>query len=67
MNTRGHLAAYGGLRGHSVGHTYPWTVIRKGDYWHTFNCVNGQLGRPWRSCELAHRIAEGRAQVPDFN
>ncbi len=29
--TRGHLADHGGLRGHSVGDSYPWRVVGYGD------------------------------------
>lgn len=67
MNTRGHLAAYGGLRGHSVGSSYPWTVVRVGDIWRPFNCVTGKWGAPYRDSYWAHLVAESLAAVPDYN
>lgn len=60
IETTGHSAVAGGLRGHSLGDTYPLVVIGKGDGWALFNLLTGEEGptRPtydgarfWRELE----------------
>ena len=41
--TRGHLSASGGLRGHSVGQDYPWSIVGRGyEGWQAVNLETGQ-------------------------
>lgn len=42
--TSGHSAVAGGLRGHSLGDTYPETVIGKGDGFALLNLLTGEEG-----------------------
>lgn len=45
--TKGHLAASGGLRGHSIGDTYPWSVVGIGyDGWQAHNLESGAVSGP---------------------
>lgn len=45
MVTKGHHAAYGGLRGHSTGKHYPWSIVGIGGHPHTrwacWNLIDG--------------------------
>ncbi len=65
--TSGHAAAQPGLRGHSIGDTYPWRVIGYGPGW----AVEGPDGiesthEGFLSCEIAHATARGLKQLyPD--
>lgn len=43
-NTTGHSAVAGGLRGHSMGDTYPLTVIGLGDGFARYNLLTGETG-----------------------
>lgn len=56
--TRGHRADAPGLRGHSCGEMYPYTVIAigHGPYvlkWAAMDCRTGQVGREFRSYQEA--------------
>ena len=42
--TKGHSAAQGGLRGHSIGDTFPDTVIGVGDGFAKYNLLTGETG-----------------------
>ena len=42
--TKGHSAAQGGLRGHSMGDAYPEIVIGKGDGFAKYNLLTGETG-----------------------
>jgi hypothetical protein len=55
--TCGHSAIAGGLRGHSMGDTYPLTVIGKGDGFALLNLLTGEEGpvRPTYMEALKHR------------
>lgn len=66
METKGHLATSGGLRGHSVtrpeesGETvlYPWSVVGIGyDGWQATNLETGQVSGPVTSYEAADDYA----------
>lgn len=49
VETTGHSAVAGGLRGHSLGAEYPLTVIGKGDGYVLFNVLTGQELSPVRA------------------
>jgi hypothetical protein len=62
METKGHAATNGGLRGHSIGDTYPFNVIWQGGYetgcWCVFDCRNSNVfytesGTCKDACDLA--------------
>lgn len=64
METRGHHALHGGLRGHSTGPLYPWgimgRVIDGVTYWQPWNLTTGE------TCPLLfrnHEHAEKTAQT----
>lgn len=42
--TKGHSAAQGGLRGHSIGDTFPETVIGIGAGFAKYNLLTGETG-----------------------
>ena len=44
VTTKGHSAAQGGLRGHSMGDAYPETVIGLGDGFAKYNLLTGETG-----------------------
>lgn len=62
MKTRGHLATHGGLRGHSVGATYPIGVYAQGTpdsmSWVVWNAVTGVIYAKLSTVTKAHEIAE---------
>lgn len=51
--TKGHRASQPGLRGHSVGQLFPFTVIARGHgdvlLWHAMDMRTGNEGRPCRT------------------
>lgn len=58
-STRGHAADHGGLRGHSIGDTYPWRVIGLGDGWAVEDCRGNVVfqNSGFQACEIAHAKA----------
>lgn len=58
--TKGHLASNGGLRGHSVGDTFPYIVFAKGHpdnlVW-SVRCPNGESIGEYPTAEYAESIA----------
>jgi hypothetical protein len=34
INTKGHLAGSGGVRGHSAGHVFPYVIVGRDDLWY---------------------------------
>jgi hypothetical protein len=67
--TRGHAASEPGLRGHSIGDTFPWRVVGLGNGAWQVEGVHGQVaayfahGTPWvatsdDACACAHRAAK---------
>lgn len=62
--TRGHLAASGGLRGHSIGDLYPWSVVGIGyEGWQAFNCETGEYFGPITTYDHAERWAKEVART----
>jgi len=65
MKTQGHVGTQGGLRGHSVGGTYPWMPVGYGDdTWVPTNLVTGEYeARRYKSVaeclEACQDIKEG--------
>lgn len=60
--TKGHSSTEGGLRGHSVGESWPYRVVGKGDgTWevHRNGCGQVLVGM---TCRGAHRAAEQLAK-----
>ena len=57
MITRGHSKAQGGLRGHSIGETYPITVSGKGDKWIIWNALSGKVYAEGGDCKAVHELA----------
>lgn len=68
----GHRDDNGGLRGHSIGNTYPWQCAAGVDegctVWTVTNYLTGETGNTYRGlpesktgCALAHRECELRA------
>lgn len=54
MNTQGHVGSQGGLRGHSVGETYPWSVVGFGDdTWQATNLITGETMPRRLFCQTA--------------
>jgi hypothetical protein len=45
MSTKGHHAAYSGLRGHSTGKHYPWSIVGIGGHpgtrWACWHLIDG--------------------------
>ena len=73
LTTKGHSAAQGGLRGHSMGDSYPETVIGLGDGFAKYNLLTGETGpvRPtydaalfWEELDQACPTACPRASRP---
>jgi hypothetical protein len=63
MSTKGHHAAYSGLRGHSTGKHYPWSIVGIGGHPGTrWACWNLITGKPLRT--LAH-IWDGKTDPLD--
>lgn len=59
MNTQGHVGSQGGLRGHSVGPLYPWSVVGFGDdTWQATNLITGAVGPRRLFCQTALWDAE---------
>lgn len=57
--TAGHSAEHGGLRGHSLGDTYPYMVVGVGDRWAVQNALTGKWSRfTWEIVQWAHDFAE---------
>lgn len=65
METKGHAATQGGLRGHSIGETYPYSVMWQGGYetgrWCVFDCRNSNIhhtesGTCRAACDLAEQL-----------
>lgn len=60
--TKGHAACEGGLRGHSVGSTYPYRVVGKGDgTWEVHRNGSAQAITGC-TCEEAHDFANECAE-----
>lgn len=61
IETKGHSAAQGGLRGHSIGEAYPYTVYARGTpnrvVWGVLNCLTGTCIPYSGSCHHAHVLA----------
>lgn len=64
--TKGHRQDQGGLRGHSVGDSYPWRVVGIGDSWAVQDCRGVTQARYWphpgdnddaTPCRRAHSMA----------
>ena len=73
LTTKGHSAAQGGLRGHSIGDTYPETVIGMGDGYAKYNLLTGETGPTcptydaalfWKELDQACPAACPRASRP---
>lgn len=67
--TLGHSRQHGGLRGHSVGDTYPFTVIGIGwpVQWASHNCLTGAIGTLWDSPQYAQLDAQLEATLRGLN
>ena len=67
--TAGHLASNGGLRGHSVGDTFPWIVMQRGDRIGVLTPAGWfipDLSSTWKSAELlASGMKEHNIRTPD--
>lgn len=67
--TTGHSAVQGGLRGHSIGETYPITISYRGlpdhGYWYVWNALNGDEFGEYKSAALAHAKAQVIKQAMD--
>lgn len=63
LQTRGHSDEHGGLRGHSIGPSYPFSVIciwGDGNWrsnWHVVHYLNGKLYSGPLDCGTAHDLA----------
>jgi len=54
METKGHNAQQAGLRGHSIGNTFPLTVIGFGDGdFAVLDCRTSNIGRRWPTYQAA--------------
>jgi len=65
METRGHSAVSGGLRGHSIGTSYPFSVIARVEdgatVWQVVNYETGEEFTTFRgsqACDVAHSHAQ---------
>ncbi len=67
--TKGHSAVQGGLRGHSIGETYPIAVSYKGvpghGYWYTWHALSGTEFGQHKSAALAHAEAVALKEALD--
>jgi len=46
LESKGHSSAQGGLRGHSIGSDYPFTVTRFGDRYQAYHCLHPEQSGP---------------------
>ena len=46
LESKGHSAVQGGLRGHSLGHEYPFTVSKIGDRYQAYHCLHPEKSGP---------------------
>lgn len=61
--TKGHSAAQGGLRAHSMGDTYPWLVIGLNEGYALLNVLTGEQGPEQETYALAARGVQSKAQA----
>lgn len=55
--TKGHAEKHGGLRGHSIGDVYPYSVVGVGHaptLWGALDTRNGEVGTLWPSVDEAY-------------
>lgn len=62
LKTQGHVGSTGGLRGHSVGGLYPWSIVGYGDdTWQVVNLCSG-----WRELRRYKTAAEALEAAEDI-